>query len=131
MVPRFEAVVVLAPNTLTFEIAPPLEINNDPLHGPFRDQYFERNVSKADVRPKKNAMEHQGMVAQKRPTRMRQLIRHGRSLVLIREAAVPFETRSRTCLVKNVRHTIEYKNAGCCKPYRDGAFFMGGARPSH
>jgi hypothetical protein len=76
MEPRFEPVAVLAPNTLSLEIAPPLQIDDDPQYGPFCNQHLGRNVSNADVGPKKNAMEHMGMVAHKRPIRMRQLIRH-------------------------------------------------------
>ena len=76
MQPRFEPVAVLAPNTLSLEIAPPLEIDDDPLYGPFCNQHLDRNISNADVGPKENAIKHMGMVAQKRPCRMWQLIRH-------------------------------------------------------
>ena len=74
--PRFEPVMILAPHALPFEVAPPFEIDHDPLYGPFCNQHLHRNVSNADVGPEKDAMEDMGMVAQKRPVRVLKLSRH-------------------------------------------------------
>ena len=70
MEPRVEPVMILAPDALSFEVAPPFEIDHDPLYGPFRNQHLHRNVSNADVGPEKDAMEDMSMVAQKRPVRV-------------------------------------------------------------
>ena len=67
---RFKPVMILAAHALPSEVAPPFEIDHDPLNGPFRNQYLHRNVSNANVGPEKDAMEDVGMVAQKRPIRV-------------------------------------------------------------
>ncbi len=70
MEPPVEPVMILAPHALAFEVAPPFEIDHDTLYGPFCNQHLDRDVSNADVGPKKDAMEDVGMVAQKRPVRV-------------------------------------------------------------
>ena len=66
----FEPVMILAPHTLPFEVAPPFKIDHDPLHGPFGNQYLHRDVSNADVGRDIDAMEDMRMIAQERPVRM-------------------------------------------------------------
>ena len=68
--PRLEPVMILAAYALPFEIARLFEIDHDPLHGPFCDQNFHRNVSNADPGPEKNAMQNVSVIAQKRPIRV-------------------------------------------------------------
>jgi hypothetical protein len=68
--PWFDPVMILAPYTLPFEVAPMFEIDQDSLHGPFCNQHLHCNVSNADVRRGTDAMEDMRMVAQKRPIRM-------------------------------------------------------------
>ena len=70
MEPRFEPVVILPPHALPFKIAPPFEVDHDPLYCSFGNQHFRRDISNADTRPEKDAMEHMGMIAQERPVRV-------------------------------------------------------------
>ena len=67
MEPRFEPVAILAPDTFPFEVAPPFQIDHDPLYGPFGNPHLYRNVSNANVGRERDAIEDMGMVAQKCP----------------------------------------------------------------
>jgi hypothetical protein len=71
-----EPVMILAAHAFAFEVTAPFQVDHDPLHGPFGDQYFIRDVSNADIRPEKDAMQDVRVIAEKRPARVLELVCH-------------------------------------------------------
>ena len=49
--------MILPPDAIAFQVASSFQVDHDPLHGSFGDQHLCRNVSNADARPEKDAME--------------------------------------------------------------------------
>lgn len=69
-----EPVMILPADAIAFEIAAVFEINNDPLHGTFGDQHLLGDVSNANGRPEKDAMQDVCVIAQERPFWVLQLL---------------------------------------------------------